>query len=122
VTDLSQFDGPIEVDWVGLGFMCIKREVLEVLAATSDKYCTQDGRTVVAFHQSLFWNGLFLGEDVYFRRKAREAGFKIMMDPSVRLGHLGQFVYDNAPVSNTRSTLNDDRFDHLPAASWAKES
>jgi len=44
-----------------------------------------------------------------------------MMDPSVRPGHLGQFVYDNAPVSNTRSTLNDDRFEHLPAASWAKE-
>jgi hypothetical protein len=32
-------------------------------------------------------------EDYHFCRIAREAGFKITMDPSVRLKHWGQFAY-----------------------------
>jgi hypothetical protein len=41
---------------------------------------------------------LVSSEDIYLCLRAREAGFKIIMDPSVRLGHVGQFVYGRADM------------------------
>jgi GT2 family glycosyltransferase len=38
-------------------------------------------------------NDGFESEDYHFCRRAREAGFTIIMDPAVRLGHYGQYRY-----------------------------
>lgn len=92
VKDLDQFKEPIEVDYAGTGFMLIKREVIEALARTSESYEGQNGR-VPALYMTPIHNDGFESEDYHFCRKAREAGFKIIMDPSVRLGHYGQYRY-----------------------------
>jgi hypothetical protein len=70
---------PFEVDFAGLGFAAIEYEVLTKLKFPyfDTKYTLQvDNR----YH--------LLGEDTYFFRKIREAGYKIMCDPSLRPGHL----------------------------------
>lgn len=83
---------PFEVDYAGTGFMLISRRVYEKLAKDAETYEGPDGR-VSAFYMTPIHNDGFESEDYHFCRKAREAGFKIMMDPSIRLGHVGQYRY-----------------------------
>ena len=92
VKDLDQFKEPICVDYAGTGFMLIRRGVLEKLAETSESYEGQEGR-VSALYMTPVHNNGFESEDYHFCRIAREAGFKVVMDPSVRLGHWGQYRY-----------------------------
>lgn len=92
VKDLDQFKGPVEVDYAGTGFLLIKREVIEKLAETAPKWEGANG-PVPALFMTPIHNGGLESEDYNFCRLAREAGYKIIMDPSVRLGHWGQYRY-----------------------------
>lgn len=97
VKDLSQFAGPVEVDYAGTGFMLIRREVIETLAAAAPKWLGANG-PVPALFMTPITDGCLESEDYFFCRIAREAGFKVMMDPSVRLGHWGSYRYgERAP-------------------------
>lgn len=93
VMDLDQFDGPIEVDYAGTGFMLIKREVLETLAERVGTYEMSGGEFAPCLYMTPVHNGCLESEDYHFCRIAREAGFKVIMDPKVRLGHIGQYRY-----------------------------
>jgi hypothetical protein len=92
VKDLDRFEGPTEVDFAGTGFLLIKREVIEALAAKAAKWEGVNG-PVPALFMTPIHNGVLESEDYHFCRIAREAGYKIMMDPTVRLKHWGQFAY-----------------------------
>jgi hypothetical protein len=83
---------PFEVDFAGTGFMLIRREVIVHLAAEADEYEGPNGR-VPALYMTPVHNDGFESEDYFFCRKARESGFKIIGDPSIRLGHWGQARY-----------------------------
>lgn len=96
MTDLEQFDGPIEVDFAGTGFMCIKRSVIEALAAKVESYDGPDGPVPALFMTPIIDRGL-RSEDYYFCEIARAAGFRVMMDPAVRLGHWGIYRYGAGP-------------------------
>ena len=92
VKDLDQFKGQIEVDYAGTGFLLIRRNVIEELAARAPSWEGANG-PVPALFMTPIHNGCLESEDYHFCRIAREAGFKIVMDPSVRLGHWGQARY-----------------------------
>lgn len=92
VKDLDQFDGPVEVDYAGTGFLMLKREAVEKLAAASQWYDGPNGR-VPAIYMTPVHDGVFESEDYNMCRRWREIGGKIMMDPSVRLLHWGQCAY-----------------------------
>lgn len=92
VKDLDRFNGPIEVDYAGTGFLLIRRNVIETLAAKVEKWEGSNG-PVPALFMTPIHNGCLESEDYHFCRIAREAGFKIIMDPSVRLKHWGQYPY-----------------------------
>lgn len=83
---------PFEVDYAGTGFFMVTRRVYERLSKTTKTYEGPDGR-VAAFFMTPVHDDGFESEDYHFCRRAREAGFKITMDPSIRLGHIGQFRY-----------------------------
>ena len=36
---------------------------------------------------------LTVGDDAWFCRKARKAGFKIYCDPTIEVGHVGEYTY-----------------------------
>jgi len=61
-------------------------------------YEGQHGR-VPALYMTPIHDDSLESEDYHFCRVAREAGFKVMMDPSVRLIHWGQKGYGKASVS-----------------------
>ena len=83
---------PFEVDYAGTGFMIIRRGVIEALAAVSDSYAGPHGRVPALYMTPVHDDG-FESEDYYFCRRARETGFKVMMDPSIRIKHWGQIAY-----------------------------
>lgn len=83
---------PFEVDYAGTGFFCIKREVLEAVAKTCEVADGANGPYAAMFMDPIY-NGAQESEDFFFCRKAREAGFKIIGDPSIKLGHWGLARY-----------------------------
>lgn len=92
VKNLDQFKEPIAVDYAGTGFLLIRRNVIETLAANAPTWEGVNG-PVPALFMTPIHDGILESEDYHFCRIAREAGFKIMMDPSIRLGHWGPFRY-----------------------------
>ena len=83
---------PFQVDYAGTGFMMISRRVIEKLSETSETYEGPNGR-VAALYMTPIHNDGFESEDYFFCRKAREAGFWITGDPSIKLTHWGQIGY-----------------------------
>lgn len=79
---------PVEVDYAGTGFMMIKRHVFEALRESLPEIQTVEGK------QRRWWSfdvidGVELPEDYGFCKRAREAGMKVVCDPSIRLKHWG---------------------------------
>jgi hypothetical protein len=92
VKDLDQFKQPIDVDYAGTGFMLIKRGVIERLTEIHGTYEGPNGR-VPAIYMTPIHNDGLESEDFHFSRIAREAGFRVVMDPSIRLKHWGQYAF-----------------------------
>lgn len=105
-----QADAPLkEIRWGATGFMAIHRSVFTALLEESPNYhlhhpnhfpfCHPTDLRYYNFFKPMEWqhpNGdyLNLSEDWAFCEKARTIGFKIWLDPSIRLGHAGRYVYD----------------------------
>ncbi len=95
---------PVEIRWAGTGFMAVHRRVLDALIPTLP-FCHPD-------QDWGFWpmflpmihtdeNGLTteLSEDWAFCERARRLGFRVWLDGSVRVRHLGQVAIDAANMS-----------------------
>jgi hypothetical protein len=37
--------------------------------------------------------GEFIGEDVNFCKRANEMGLEVWCDPTIRIGHIGEYLY-----------------------------
>lgn len=73
----------IEVDGIGLGFMCVKYEVLEKIGYPWFKFTLPE--------KTELENGLHVpmsGEDVWFCQRAQEEGFTVKIDPQVQVEHM----------------------------------
>ena len=80
-----------EVDVVGTGGILIKRKVLETISAPQfETWYAKDGTNK---HWSV---------DFDFCIKAKKAGFKIYVDPEIKMGHIG-----NAPVITEQDFLKE---------------
>jgi hypothetical protein len=73
------------VDYVGMGVMMVKREVFEKIEAPW-----------FAIPYSTIGNH-YIGEDVFFCRKAKEAGYEVLLDHdlSQHVKHIGTFEYSH---------------------------
>ena len=58
----------VEMEWLGLGFLCITKDVIDALP------------------EPFIREGHY-GEDVAFCLNARDAGFELWLDPSIRVTH-----------------------------------
>ncbi len=96
-------EGLVDVIHAGTGFMLIKRRVFEKLKPYVGKYRNsviydkdKDTHTMPIHHEFFgvsIRDGLLLSEDWFFCEKWIEQGGKIYVDPSIKLGHVGQFMY-----------------------------
>ena len=83
---------PFEVDYAGTGFMLLSRNAIETIAANVPTWEGASG-PVPALFMTPIHNGGLESEDYHFCRIAREAGFKVIADPSIKLGHWGLTRY-----------------------------
>lgn len=80
-----------QVDYIGMGFTYIRREVFEKIS--------KDNGDEVWFDFDWCINDKYkrgekmIGEDVYFCAKAKKAGFKVWCNPFANIGHIGNFNY-----------------------------
>lgn len=85
----------LEMEYIPAGFMLLKRCVLEKMIECFPElyYEPKDESLKHTKGYCLFdteiWNGEFWGEDYVFCRRARQAGFKIWIDPTISLNHAG---------------------------------
>lgn len=88
-------DGLIPVDSMGIGFTAITREALVQMQPYLSKYRFQkDSELAYAYFRLLIEDEKYIGEDIYFFNKAREAGIQPMLDPYIDLGHVGNKLYN----------------------------
>jgi hypothetical protein len=72
---------PFRCRAVGTGFFIIKVSVLKKLERPYFTFIPETENNEV------------VGEDVYFCDKAREAGYEIWCDPTIKIGHIGLMIF-----------------------------
>ena len=89
------------------GFLCVRRHVMEKMAATAEQYLDTTHPTAPPFHWNIFDMGWFLpdgtrpmpaagrkgefwGEDYYFCRRWRDMAGEIWIDPAIEFTHSGR--------------------------------
>jgi glycosyltransferase involved in cell wall biosynthesis len=82
----------IEVDGVGTGFMKISRFALEKLWEVSDPYMSE-GEEHRMICDIKVENGNLISEDYILGNKWRELGYKVWLDPTITLNHIGVKKY-----------------------------
>lgn len=87
-----------EVDYVGMGAMLVKREVYEKM---------EEPWFAIGWAEKV---KDFLGEDVFFCRRARDYGYPTMVDHDVskEIYHIGSFEYKHEHTWACREAINGD--------------
>lgn len=85
--------GCLEIRGMGLGFCCVQRHVMENLASKSRKYIRDGIVEAMVFRTGIGDDGVYRSEDMHFFRDCRAAGYKVWIDPTIELGHIGGFEY-----------------------------
>ncbi len=91
--------GLIELQYAGSGFMHVRCQVYQAIQQQLQlPVCNEVfGRPMIPFfYPSLhdFQDGQwYLAEDYAFCQRARDVGFKIMADTTIRLWHVGEYAY-----------------------------
>ncbi len=76
---------------VGLGFCAIRRNVFEKMVPTCDSYAYGNEKQKRFFPD--FKSGEYTTEDTGFSYEARKLGFKLHINPGLRVGHVGSKIY-----------------------------
>jgi len=76
-------DDLLESLYVGMGFMLVKKGVFETV-----KWPWFLSTTIPFVNRT----EIMVTEDIYFCNKAREAGYKVWIDPTVKVGHQRNLV------------------------------
>jgi hypothetical protein len=91
--------GLIEILYAGTGFLHIRREVYrKIQEELKLPMCNERfGETMIPFFHPMLYqrdDGYdYLAEDYSFSQRARDCGFQIMADTTVRLWHVGMYAY-----------------------------
>ena len=107
VPDTKKQNNLIEVIEAGTGFMMIKKKVFEKLSKIVPEYYSNQfgksaGKKIKEFYSTSIEDNILLSEDYYFCRLWRKQGGKIFIDTSIKLQHIGNYVFDSSPKHNIR--------------------
>jgi hypothetical protein len=100
VIEFGDKGGLIEIKSAATGFLYTKKEVYEAIKINKNlPLCNTsfDAPQYPFFHPNIFeengGNYYYLGEDFSFCRYAVEAGYRIILDTTVKLKHIGLYPY-----------------------------
>jgi len=97
---------PIPLIYGSTGFLAVHRRVFEKLAETME-LCRSGPRYFYPFYMPYVYKGEYLSEDWAFCQRAKDIGFKVWLEPKIRLGHLGYKSYAVEEIHTT--ALNSSR-------------
>lgn len=89
--------GLVRAQRVATAFMMVKREVFETLINAHPEWKYEDvntNRTLHAVFDFLVTPEGYMGEDFLFCDRAREHGYQVWIDPTIKLGHMGVQEYE----------------------------
>lgn len=98
--------GIVEVQAVATGFMYTTAHLYNVMQKKLElELCnTSFDAPQIPFYHPNVWSysnqHYYLGEDFSFCFRARQAGFKVFLDTSIKLGHIGSYTYKWEDVVN----------------------
>lgn len=115
---------PVEVHMLGTGFMAIHRKVLEGVIGNGTSYPDYHPLFMPLCHPTdlKFWplfqpfpkmvgdKWIYLSEDWAFCERARAAGFKVWLDPSIFITHHGDYGWDLADALREPKEKMDENF------------
>lgn len=101
-----------EVKRTGTGFLRIHRSVFEKLKEFATPY-NNHGRDEWDFFPSGVVDGEWLSEDWYFCDLARRAGFRVMVDTTIQVGHEGSIVFPLKTVPDRLNCCPQDMKPHM---------
>jgi len=88
--------GLVRARRLATAFMLVRREVFTTLVDAHPEWSYYDSRTArtlsAVFYFKLTDEG-YMGEDYLFCDRAREHGFEVWVDPTIKLGHMGVQEY-----------------------------
>ena len=97
-----QTDGPYglaEIEGIGLGFALMTRDVVDAVAKTKPVLREALGnRDLAQVFRFDVVDGTLRTEDIAFFADIREAGFKVWLDPTIPLGHIGERMWHGAMI------------------------
>lgn len=92
---------PVEIPYTATGFMAVSKAVVEALSHTlplcHKNWIIEGGEDVsfwpmfMPFVGDIDGNTVMFSEDWAFAERAKQAGFKVWLDPSIRIGHVGSY-------------------------------
>lgn len=86
---------------LGLGFACLKRSVVEQLAEVAPKASfpdINDGKPIPHLFRMGMSGEMAMGEDVAFWADVRQCGYRVNVDPTISLGHIGPKVFTGSLI------------------------
>jgi hypothetical protein len=101
----SDVDGLIEVQALPTGFLRIRRNVLEAMAAAAPNYAAKgdDKPTTPLIFERGIDDGRRVSGDIHFCRKARAQGFKVHLLPDPGFEHIGAKTWRGSLAFHLRS-------------------
>lgn len=89
--------GLVRAQRVATAFMMVRRDVFEQMIAANPSWNYFDertGRELCAVFDFKVTDEGYMGEDYLFCDRARELGFEVWIDPTIKLGHMGVQEYE----------------------------
>ena len=94
--------GLVKINGTGLGFCAVSRKVIEKLVARAERVdigTEKDVADVFRVDRTITdGRRTARGEDMAFFADIRELGYDVWLDPTIKLGHAGNFVFRGDPV------------------------
>ena len=84
--------GLVRAERVATAFMMVRRDVFETLVEAHPEWTYYDkksDRMLPAIFDFKLTEEGYMGEDFLFCDRAREVGFEVWIDPTIKLGHMG---------------------------------
>jgi hypothetical protein len=103
--------GLLEIQYAGAGFLLVRREVYSIVQRKLQlPICNERfGRPMIPFFKPIVRSAddghWYLAEDYSFCERARQSGFKVYADTSIRLWHIGTYSYGWEDVGIERPRL-----------------
>jgi hypothetical protein len=89
--------GLVRAKRVATAFMLVKRKVFEDVINANPQWTYYDAKTdrnLSAIFDFALKDNSYIGEDFLFCDRAREQGFQVWVDPTIKLGHMGVQEYE----------------------------